>query len=90
MGVRGGAEDSYLVIRVTDEGPQIAEADREKIFDAFARAQGRRPDAGSAGLGLSIGRQLAQAQGGTLVHESEGDRGNIFTLRLPAVPADES
>jgi two-component system sensor histidine kinase KdpD len=90
VAVRGGSEDSRLVIRVTDEGPGIPEPDRELIFDAFARAQGRRPDAGSAGLGLSIGRQLAEAQGGTLVHESGKERGNTFTLRLPSVPADAS
>lgn len=84
--IRGGVEDSMLVIRVADKGPAIAAADRNRIFDAFARAQGRRPDAGSAGLGLAIGRKLAEEQGGTLVHECSGD-GNVFTLRLPAVTA---
>jgi two-component system sensor histidine kinase KdpD len=88
VGLRGGSEESRLVIRVTDDGPAISETDRERIFDTFARAQGRRPDAGSAGLGLSIGRQLAEAQGGTLVHESDGGRGNTFTLRLPALASD--
>ena len=86
--VRGGLENSQLVVRVTDEGAGIPEADRERIFDAFTRAKTRRPDSGSAGLGLSIGRKLAEAQGGTLVHESNAGSGNSFTLRLPAVSAD--
>jgi two-component system sensor histidine kinase KdpD len=84
VSIRGGIEDSTLVIRVTDEGPAIPVADRLRIFDTFARAQGRRPDAGSAGLGLAIGRQLAEEQGGTLVHETAGNE-NQFVLRLRAV-----
>jgi len=89
VSIRGGVEDSTLVIRVTDEGPAIGEADRSRIFDAFARAQGRRPDAGSAGLGLAIGRQLAEEQGGSLVLEGEGV-GNVFVLRLPAIKANDN
>ena len=82
--VRGGGDGAHLVIRVSDEGPAIGEQERTRIFDAFSRAEGRRPDAGSAGLGLSIGRKLAEAQGGTLLHESDGGKGNTFILRLPA------
>lgn len=88
--VRGGLENSQLVIRVADEGAEIPDADRERIFDPFARAHTRRPDAGSAGLGLSIGRKLAEAQGGTLSHEGDGAPGNVFTLRLPAVSSAEA
>jgi two-component system sensor histidine kinase KdpD len=86
VSIRGGVEDSMLVIRVTDEGPAIPEADRGRIFDAFARAQGRRPDAGSAGLGLAIGRELAEEQGGSLLLDGDGI-GNVFVLRLPVVVA---
>lgn len=87
--LRGGIEGSSLVIRVADEGAGIADADRERIFDPFARAMERRPDAGSAGLGLAIGRQLAAAQGGTLAYEPGATHGSVFALRLPAVSAAE-
>lgn len=81
--VRGGADGAYLVIRVTDRGGGISPEDREKIFDAFARAAARRPDAGSAGLGLAIGRQLAEMQGGSLRYEDRATPGSAFALRLP-------
>lgn len=89
IAIRGGVSGSQLEIRVSDEGPSIPDRERERIFDPFSRAEGRRPDAGSAGLGLSIGRRLAEAQGGALVHESTGAEGNCFTLRLPAVTSDD-
>jgi two-component system sensor histidine kinase KdpD len=86
--VRGGAEGADLVIRVTDRGAGVPPEESEKIFDTFARAVGRRPDAGSAGLGLAIGRQLAEMQGGSLRHENEAARGSTFTLRLPVARFD--
>jgi K+-sensing histidine kinase KdpD len=83
--LRGGTENGEILIRVSDDGAPIPEAERRRIFDAFSRAQGRRQDAGSAGLGLAIGRQLAEAQGGTLTLESGVERGNVFSLRLPGL-----
>lgn len=88
--VRGGVDGAFLVIRVTDSGAGVPPEDREKIFDTFARAAARRPDAGSAGLGLAIGRQLAEMQGGSLRYEETPGRGSTFVLRLPAEDASGS
>ena len=43
-----------------------------------------RPD-GGAGLGLSIARQVAEAQGGRLVYAAREGGGSVFTLFLPAL-----
>ena len=52
---------------VSDDGPGIAPADRERVFQRFARLdQGRGRDGGGAGLGLSIVRELVGAHGGTV------------------------
>ncbi|HVH12222.1 MAG TPA: DUF4118 domain-containing protein, partial [Longimicrobium sp.] len=59
-------EDGRLVIRVADRGPGIPPAEAERVFTPFYRARGAQPDAGGAGLGLSIARRLAEAQGGAL------------------------
>jgi signal transduction histidine kinase len=74
---------------VDDDGPGVAEADRERIFERFTRLdEGRARDAGGAGLGLSIVRAVAVAHGGTVTVESSPTLGGArFTLVLAAHPA---
>lgn len=56
------------VITVTDDGPGIAAADRDRVFDRFTRlADARDRDSGGSGLGLAIVGELIAAQGGALV-----------------------
>lgn len=82
--VIGGADDVHIFVRVLDDGPGIPQEDHSRIFDAFARVSERRHDAGSTGLGLSIGRQLAAAQGGSLSLVTR-ELGSEFVLTLPRV-----
>jgi two-component system sensor histidine kinase KdpD len=56
----------WLEVSVADRGVGVPPDERDRIFAPFYRPAGSPPDAGSAGLGLSIARQLAEAQGGTL------------------------
>jgi signal transduction histidine kinase len=54
-------------VRVGNDGPPIAAADREKIFDRFVRLDNSRSrQSGGAGLGLPIARDIVVAHGGTL------------------------
>jgi signal transduction histidine kinase len=71
-----------ITIRVTDEGPGIADADRGRIFDRFVQLDPARRGHG-AGLGLPIARWIAEAHGGTLDLESSGPRGSTFRISLP-------
>jgi two-component system sensor histidine kinase KdpD len=82
--VSGGVEADKLILRVSDRGNGIAVADRNGVFTPFYRS--RAPAAGpqSAGLGLSIARRLAEAQGGTLTYTDRDGGGAVFELRLPA------
>jgi signal transduction histidine kinase len=68
---------------VRDDGPGIDEADRERIFTRYARA-----DTGSdgIGLGLSIVRAIAQAHGGDVQLDSRPGLGSTFTIVLPTTP----
>jgi signal transduction histidine kinase len=69
--------------RVVDNGPGIAEADRERIFDPFFST--KAPGEGT-GLGLSNAQRIAEELGGSLdLAVSPGARGAAFALRLPAV-----
>ena len=74
-----------IAISVADRGPGVPAAERERIFEPFYRPERSTPDAGSAGLGLSIALRLAMAQGGTLTYEDRVGGGSVFTLGLPAV-----
>ncbi len=87
LGVQGGT----AVASVSDSGPGVAPADRERIFEMFSRVNrpGARSESG-LGIGLALARRLAEMHGGTLVAESEGEgRGTTFVLSLPAVSVSE-
>jgi K+-sensing histidine kinase KdpD len=87
--VTSGLDNGEIVFRVADHGAGIPAAERDRIFTPFYRPAGRVADAGSAGLGLSIARRLAEAQSGTLRYGERNGGGAVFELRLPAV-ADAS
>jgi two-component system sensor histidine kinase KdpD len=78
-----------LEFMVADRGPGVPEPDRERIFESFYRPAGAAPDAGGAGLGLSIARGLAEAQGGSVRYEPRDSGGSVFVLSLPAADLAE-
>jgi K+-sensing histidine kinase KdpD len=77
-------DGATLLFAVRDRGPGVSEAERERIFEPFYRPDGSLPDAGRAGLGLAIARNLAELQGGTLTYAPQDGGGSVFALRLPA------
>jgi K+-sensing histidine kinase KdpD len=79
-------QDRWLVLGVGDLGNGVSAVERERIFEAFYRPAGTPPDAGGAGLGLAIARQLATAQGGTVRYHPRLGGGSMFELELPAEP----
>lgn len=85
--VTGGLDNGEIVFRVADRGAGIPATERDRLFTPFYRPAGRVPYAGSAGLGLSIARRLAEAQGGTLRYSERHGGGTMFELRLPDAPA---
>lgn len=70
---------------VEDDGPGIAPADRERVFDRFTRLDDARArDAGGAGLGLAIVRDVVQVSGGWVRIERSDLGGARFVVELPA------
>lgn len=68
-------------VTVSDQGPGIAAADQQRIFERFERAHQRE---GGTGLGLAISRRLARSMGGDVSLASAPGEGARFTLTLPA------
>ena len=75
-------------LTVHDEGPGVPPEERELIFERFQRGRLASGTAGF-GLGLAIGRELADRMGGELVLERTDLPGATFTLRLPVARAQE-
>ncbi|HSV69996.1 MAG TPA: sensor histidine kinase N-terminal domain-containing protein [Methylibium sp.] len=75
--------DGGALLEVEDNGPGIAMAERERVFDRFYRPAG---SAGSgSGLGLAIVRDIAQAHGAEVtLHDGEEGRGLRVRVRFPA------
>jgi two-component system sensor histidine kinase SenX3 len=77
--------DDIVEVSVADEGIGIAEADQERVFERFYRADpARSRDTGGTGLGLAIVKHIATNHDGEVVLWSAGGKGSTFTLRLPA------
>ncbi|QDN83852.1 HAMP domain-containing protein [Streptomyces sp. S1A1-7] len=81
-------QDARLaVLEVTDDGPGIPDADRERIFERFTRLDDARSrDLGGAGLGLAIARDIAHQHHGTLRVEPHPNGAGIVA-RLPLSPS---
>jgi signal transduction histidine kinase len=78
---RSGGE---AVLQVDDDGPLIAAADRERIFERFVRLDDSRSrDAGGSGLGLAIARAGIRAHSGDVHVVDAPDGWCRFELRLP-------
>jgi signal transduction histidine kinase len=74
----GDRPSSWATVR--DHGPGIPAAERERVFERFARLD---TAVAGTGLGLAIARSIAEAHGGTLTLD-EVEEGASFTLRVPA------
>jgi signal transduction histidine kinase len=76
---------SAVLVRVIDQGIDIARGEEERIFERFHRSDNRlsRSTAG-VGLGLYITRSIVEGHGGRIWAESPGPgRGSTFNLLLP-------
>lgn len=75
---------SGVQVRVADQGPGIAPADRERVFDAFTQLGAAAPDAaGGSGLGLAISRAIVLAHGGRIWIEGTPGGGTAVAFELP-------
>jgi two-component system sensor histidine kinase KdpD len=87
--VHARRQNGALEFVVADRGQGIPSSDREVIFQPFYRRPQGTPDASGVGLGLSIARGLAEAQGGSVKYEEREGGGSLFVFRVPAADASD-
>lgn len=77
--------NGHFCVTIEDQGPGIADADRERIFERFYQVVARRNGRTGSGLGLSISRGFARAIGGDVNVSSRGPElpGTRVTINLP-------
>jgi two-component system OmpR family sensor kinase len=78
------ADGNMAIIEIDDDGPGVAPAEQERVFEPFFRGEpSRNRETGGIGLGLAVVRSLARAHGGdvTLLNRPEG--GLRASVRLP-------
>jgi two-component system sensor histidine kinase TctE len=70
------------LVEVEDNGPGIAPADRQRVFERFARAT---MQGDGCGLGLAIVKEIAERHAGSVSLEGAVPRGLRVLMRLPLV-----
>jgi signal transduction histidine kinase len=76
--------DGHGLLTISDQGPGIPAAYRERVFDRFFRLdEGRSRDQGGVGLGLSIAKWAVEVNGGRISVDAKQPHGSVFCITLP-------
>jgi signal transduction histidine kinase len=80
--------DGCAELWVDDDGPGIAPADRERVFERFTRLDdGRSRDQGGSGLGLAVVRSIVSRHHGRVWAEDSPLGGARLVISLPIAPS---
>ncbi len=77
--------EDQITLSVKDSGIGMTKEECEKIWERFYRTNASKSFAKGSGLGLSIAKELVEMHGGTILVESELNKGTTFTLLIPLV-----
>ena len=85
VNITTGGKQQFAEIAVSDTGVGIAQEDLDKIFERFTKLKKKTQTgpAYSAGLGLSIVKEIVKLHDGQITVKSREGKGSIFTLSLP-------
>lgn len=81
--IEGRFSGTHYDLIVADNGPGVAEADRERIFEHFEQLTDDTPTSTGIGLGLPIARRLARAMDGDIWYEQRFPTGARFCFSVP-------
>jgi two-component system, OmpR family, sensor histidine kinase KdpD len=86
--VRSRVAGDRLDLRVVDQGPGIAEAEWERIFEPFYRGANGAAARSGTGLGLAIAKGFVEANGGEIAVESLPGQGTSFVVSFTVAPVE--
>lgn len=84
--IAAAQQANEIIFSVHNMGPTIPPADFERIFDRFYRSSASSNRVPGTGIGLSVAKRTAQAQGGHVWVTSDPQQGTTFYASLPALP----
>ncbi len=79
---KDGVERPCVEFRISDEGPGVAPAYRQRIFEPYVQV-GEESGGGGLGLGLAICKRLVEAHGGEIWAEGRSESGSSFVFTIP-------
>lgn len=85
--IKAAEHAAEVIFSVHSIGPTIPASDFERIFDRYYRCSLPANKVPGTGIGLSVAKRTAQAQGGHVWVTSDFERGTTFYASLPALPA---
>ncbi|HYK91997.1 MAG TPA: HAMP domain-containing sensor histidine kinase, partial [Acidobacteriota bacterium] len=75
--------NEYALVSVSDSGPGIPDAEKERVFERFHQVKQARKGTGrGVGLGLTICRTIIEAHGGAIWVEDNPPQGSTFRVLL--------
>ena len=78
------ADDSQIVLKVTDQGQGIAKENRQKVFERFYREdESHSNKVAGSGIGLSIVKMIIEKYHGKIMIRDNEPVGTIFTVYFP-------
>jgi signal transduction histidine kinase len=82
--VKAWRSNGYARVSVTDEGPGVPKADRERVFERFVRLGSLLTrETQGAGVGLFIAKKSVEAMNGHVWVEGGGESGATFVIEVP-------
>ena len=87
VSVQADCEAEAWCVSISDTGPGLAAAQKERLFHAFERLGGARTGVDGAGIGLALSKRLVELMGGQIGLDSEIGVGSRFWVRLPVADA---
>jgi signal transduction histidine kinase len=86
-----GAVPGAVLVSVADEGPGVADDEKERVFQRFYQSEAGRAVRGrGVGLGLSICQAIVDEHGGAIWVTDNEPRGSVFNVLIPAAARVES